>query len=68
MGSAAGGASVDGVTLPSATKVPATVHADSVYKRAVWLMSDAVVLTIAAPFIAIWWFGRAIKRIAVSNK
>lgn len=40
------------------------MHADSIYKRAVWLMSDAVVLTIAAPFFAVWWIGRAIKRMA----
>lgn len=39
------------------------MYTDSVYKRAIWLTSDAIVLTIAAPFFAIWWIGRTIKRI-----
>ena len=51
----------DAVKMPSAKEGPA-MHADSIYKRAVWLMSDAVVLTIAAPFFAVWWVGRAVKR------
>lgn len=44
------------------------MHADSVYKRAIWLMSDAVVLTIASPFFAVWWIARAIKRMAAPKE
>ncbi len=38
------------------------MYAIPVYKRAVWLTADAIVLTIASPFFAVWWVARAIKR------
>ena len=40
-----------------------SMYAVPVYKRALWLASDAVVLTIASPCFAVWWIARAIKRI-----
>jgi hypothetical protein len=38
------------------------MHTIPMYKRAVWLTADAIVLTIASPFFAAWWLTRAIKR------
>jgi hypothetical protein len=40
----------------------ARMYATPVYKRAVYLMSDAIVLTIASPFLAVWWIVRAVRR------
>ena len=62
-----------GNQTPDAIKMRAlregsSMHADSVYKRAIWLMSDAVVLTIASPFFAVWWIARAIKRMAAPKE
>jgi hypothetical protein len=38
------------------------MYATPVYKRAVYLLSDAIVLTIASPFLAVWWIVRAMRR------
>ena len=38
------------------------MYATPVYKRALYLTSDAIVLTLAAPFLAVWWIMREIKR------
>lgn len=35
--------------------------------RALALTADAVVLTIAAPFLAVWYVGRAVKRLVVKG-
>ena len=39
-----------------------SMYAAPVLKRAVTLTSDAIVLTIASPFFAIWWIVRAVRR------
>jgi hypothetical protein len=38
------------------------MYATPVLKRAFSLMSDAIVLTIASPFLAVWWIVRAMRR------
>ena len=38
------------------------MYAAPLFKRAVTLTSDAIVLTIASPFFAIWWIVRAVRR------
>ncbi len=45
--------------LPQSTKDAFAVRAA---KRSVTLLSDAIVLTIAAPFLAIWWIARTVRR------
>ena len=39
------------------------MYATPVYKRALSLTSDAIVLTLASPFFAVWWIARTIKRL-----
>ncbi|MEQ1651512.1 MAG: hypothetical protein ABL897_03400 [Hyphomicrobium sp.] len=38
------------------------MHQIPVMKRALYLTSDAIVLTLASPFFAIWWSVRAVRR------
>ena len=38
------------------------MYATPVLKRAMYLMSDAVVLTLASPFFAVWWLTRLARR------
>lgn len=38
------------------------MYATPILKRAICLTSDAIVLTIASPFLAVWWIVRAVRR------
>jgi hypothetical protein len=49
----------DSVVFLESTKDALIVRAA---KRSVSLLSDAIVLTLAAPFLAIWWLARAVRR------
>ena len=58
----AGASNADALKLRHLEEVQA-MYAIPIYKRALWLTSDAIVLTLASPFFAAWWIARAIKRI-----
>jgi hypothetical protein len=38
------------------------MYATPVYKRILFLASDAVVLTLASPFFAVWWLNKFVRR------
>jgi hypothetical protein len=43
------------------------MHAAPIYKRALSLTSDAIILTLASPFLVVWWLVRTLKRLTVSK-
>ena len=58
----AGEPDVDALKLRRLEEVQ-SMYAIPVYKRALSLTMDAIVLTLASPFFAVWWVARTIKRL-----
>jgi hypothetical protein len=49
------------VTLPPRPQGD-RMHETPILHRALYLTSDAIVLTLASPFLAVWWIVRAVRR------
>jgi hypothetical protein len=49
------------VTLPR-QREGARMYETPILHRAVFLISDAIVLTLASPFLAVWWIVRAVRK------